>query len=170
MRFLLFILFTMISLGALEINFTSFQGDFKQTITDEKGKSLIYSGKVKLKDNQRALWAYKKPIVKEVYFIEETVSIVESDLEQVIIKTLRDELDLAHIVKNANKIDNTHYEAESYSKKYLLTVKDKKIVKIEYKDEFENSSMIEFSHIILNEKIDDKVFSFIIPEEFDVIR
>jgi outer membrane lipoprotein carrier protein len=57
-----------------------------------------------------------------------------------------------------------------YDVKYNLFTKDNKINKIEYKDALENSVTITFSNVKQNTQIDDDLFKFLPPENYDIIR
>ncbi len=49
-------------------NINSFQANFKQTITNEKDKSLVYTGKIVASKPQNALWSYTDPIKKRCLY------------------------------------------------------------------------------------------------------
>ena len=68
------IIFTMAISSALDIN--SFEADFNQVITDDKGKKLSYSGHIVASKPQYALWSYKEPVKKDVYITPRYVTVL----------------------------------------------------------------------------------------------
>ena len=151
---------------------TSFAANFKQIITSKNNKNIKYSGRIylKLKKETKILWIYEKPILKKVYIINKKVTIIEPELEQVIITKLDSNYNLAKILNNAKKIANNLYEAKIQNLIYKIKIKDKKIKKISFKDKLDNKNEITFYNIKQNLNLDDKLFSFNIPYDYDVIN
>lgn len=157
------------SLGGLE-NLESFEADFSQKITNEEKKTLEYKGKVFIKNNGKVLWKYETPIIKNVYVINNTVIIDEPELEQAIYSNLEENIDMIKLLKKAKKIDKNTYETKLYSTLYKITTKNEKISSLSYKDELENSILISFTNISNNRNIDDKIFNFLVPKNYDIIK
>ncbi|SFV61710.1 Outer membrane lipoprotein carrier protein LolA [hydrothermal vent metagenome] len=151
-------------------NIQSFEADFKQNIVDDKNKVIAYYGHIKAMQPQYALWTYKKPIEKQVYIIENQAIIIEPELEQVIIKKIGDNLDFFQLIKHAQKLDKERYLANYNNTTFIIKIKGNKIISISYKDELDNKVTIDFTHQIVNKKIDKREFSPSIPDEYDVIK
>ena len=167
--FLLLIFFTL-SLFANFIELHSFSANFKQTITDDQNKTLIYTGSLQAKEPQSALWLYKTPIQKSIYIKENRVVIIEPELEQVIVKFIPTNFDFFHMIQNAKKIKKDTYMAMLDNKAYTIVL-DKGIVKeLLYSDDFGNKIQILFSHQIQNKTIKNSLFNPIIPSDYDVIQ
>jgi outer membrane lipoprotein carrier protein len=122
----------------------SYQASFTQSIVNNSNKEILYNGSIYIKQPSNALWKYIDPIEKNVYILANKVIIVEPDLEQVIISTLKEEINILNLLKNSSKISKTKYEANVYDKKYILTIKNGQLTQINYKDEIENKVTIYF--------------------------
>ncbi len=166
--FTLLILFTQIFAYIDSIN--SFEADFTQSVTDEKKKVLSYSGHIIASKPQNALWKYNTPVKKEIYINAFNVTVIEPEIEQVIIRKLESNFDLFNMIKNAKQIDKNTYKAFYKDSEFIITTKNDMIESISYLDEFENSVKIVFTHQKQNEVIDPEVFMPKIPIDFDVIR
>lgn len=149
---------------------TTFEADFKQTIKDNKDKILSYEGHLIAAKPQNALWKYETPIQKHVYLLNNHVTIIEPEIEQVIIKKVRSSLDFFQILHHAKQKDAEHYLAHFEGNEYTFEVKEKLLKAISYKDEFDNLVRIEFSNQKQNNVIDDRLFRANIPDNFDIIE
>lgn len=148
----------------------SFEADFTQSITDEKNKVLNYKGHVLALKPQNAVWNYTFPVKKDVYINKYNVTIVEPEIEQVIIKRIESSFSFFNMIKNAKKIADNTYQAYYKNSKFVI-VKDKgSIQSISYLDEFENSVKITFKNQIVNKKIDTKLFTPKFSLDFDIIK
>ncbi len=151
-------------------NLTTFQANFIQTITDEKNKILIYSGSVLASKPQNVLWHYKEPVDKLVYINAYSVSIVEPEIEQVIIKNLDTNFDFFNMIKNAKKIALDIYFVKFKNVEFYIKTKDNLLYSISYIDEFENAVKIIFSNQLYNQEISEKRYIPSFDLDFDVIR
>lgn len=151
-------------------NINSFKADFIQSVTDDNNSTLSYKGNVIAKKPQNALWSYIKPIKKNVYIDESSVTIVEPEIEQVIIKRIESNFDFFMMIKNAIKINNNTYEASYKDAKFIITTRDDLIKSISYKDEFDNKVNILFKNQKQNIDVEDKLFIPNYPLNFDIIR
>ena len=156
----------MASLGDI----VSFQADFTQSVTDDKKKVLTYSGSVLAAKPQNALWRYSKPVNKDVYINSRRVTIIEPEIEQVIIKRIESNFDFFNMIKNAKKIEKNIYLAIYKNSEFRITTKDELIKSISYIDEFENSVEVLFDNQKQNDKINEELFIPNIPLEFDIVR
>ena len=158
------------NLSASINNIDSFEADFTQSITDEKNKVLTYSGHLIASKPQNALWRYDRPVQKDVYINSFQVTIVEPEIEQVIIRKIESSFNLFNMLKNTKQIDENTYEASYKNLTFKIIKKDDSIESISYIDEFENSVKIVFKNQVSNKKIEEKVFTPRYPLEFDIIR
>jgi len=170
MKSFLLLIFLTLSLFANFIELHSFSADFKQTITDDQNKKLIYTGSLQAKEPQSALWLYKTPVQKSIYIKENRVVIIEPELEQAIIKHIPANFDFFHMIQNAKKVKKDTYMAMIDNKTYTIIL-DKGIVKeLLYADDFGNKIQILFLHQSQNKAIKSSIFNPIIPSEYDVIQ
>jgi outer membrane lipoprotein carrier protein len=148
----------------------SFHADFSQAVTDDKNTTIQYSGKIWAQKPQEALWRYITPIQKDVYINEFNMTIVEPEIEQVIIKNIQAKIDFFQMIKNAKKIDPTRYEAYYNNVRFMIEMNEKVIQSISYQDDFDNTVIISFTKQKQNTKIDKEIFEAKYPLDFDVIR
>jgi len=168
-KILLSLVISTLAFASLD-DITSFQADFTQSVTDEKNKVLKYSGNVVASKPQNAIWRYQEPINKDVYINSNAITIIEPDLEQVIIKHIKSNFDFFNMIKNAKKIEKDKYITYYRNSKFIITTNDSLIQDISYVDEFENKVKITFEKQEQNGKIDPTIFKPFIPNEYDIIR
>ena len=167
----LFILLLSFSFGFASFdNIDSFEAEFIQSVTDDKNKTLTYEGYISASKPQNALWRYKEPIQKDVFINSHQITIVEPEIEQVIIRNINSTLDFFNMIKNAKELKKGVYEASFENKIFTITTKEKIIDSISYIDEFENRVKILFLNQIQNKEINKEIFRPKYPLEFDVIR
>lgn len=163
-------LLTCTAIFANPFDFKTISSDFSQTITNEENSKIVYTGRFYATTDAKALWIYKTPLEKRIYFSKNQVVIIEPELEQAIITNLNDTPNLTEILKSAKKIDKNIYEASYSDTKYTILVKGGYINTISYKDQLENSVVIELSNQTTNIFLDVLLFAPTIPDNFDVIR
>lgn len=165
----LLISFTLCFASLDEIN--SFEADFTQSVTDENNKVLNYSGSIAAAKPQNVMWDYIKPIKKNVYINTESVTIIEPEIEQVIIRQIESNFNFFNMIKNAKKVkENTfvaHYKESIFT---ITTTKESYIKSISYIDEFENKVVIVFDKQKQNETVNSDLFIPKIPSDFDIIE
>jgi outer membrane lipoprotein carrier protein len=167
----LLLLILSVSLASASLNnITSFKADFIQTITDDKQKVLKYEGSIVASKPQNALWKYRVPVEKDVYINAHNVTIIEPEIEQVIIKEIESNFDFFKMIHNAKKIDKNHLIAHYKDTAFTIELDNEKLLSISYIDEFENDVKIIFSHQIENKSYNISTFTPNIPLEFDIIR
>lgn len=169
------IIFTLILLSSATASFNAeniktFKANFIQTVTNESGKSIEYKGEVYIKNSGKVLWKYFEPIIKNVYLVDDMVVVDEPELEQAIYSRLEKSIDILKLIKDAIKVDENLYESDLYERKYLIGVKDQKISTLSYKDELENKVLIKFENIVQNSSLEDEIFHFIAPAQYDIIE
>ena len=151
------------------IDIKSFEADFSQVISDENNKKLHYSGSIKALKPQYALWKYKKPIEKSIYMSPENITIIEPEIEQVIIRNISSDFDFFQMIKKAKMISTDTYITYLKEVKYTIIVEKNLIQSISYKDEFGNKIIISFKNQLQNKKIFKKIFKPSIPKDYDII-
>ena len=151
-------------------NIHSFEADFTQSVTDDKNTSLNYNGYIAAQKPQNAVWNYKEPVKKDVFINQHSITIIEPEIEQVIIRKIQSNFDFFMMIKNAVKIGTDTYKAHYKKANFTIKMQNDLIKSISYKDEFENDVLISFEKQKQNNTINEKIFMPIIPIEFDIIR
>jgi len=169
MKHLITFLFTCSILIAGVFDFDTISSKFKQTISNEENSKIVYEGNFYATTKFKALWIYKSPIEKKIYFSQNQVIIVEPELEQVIVTNLQNVPNLAEILKNSKKIDNNRYIASYADIDYVIMVKNNQISTINYEDKLENRVLIELFNQSTNTFLDDSLFKAVIPDGFDIV-
>jgi len=167
---LLFIILITSILNASIDNIKSFEADFTQNIKDEKDKILKYTGHVYASKPQLAKWEYITPVEKSIFISPFTITIVEPEIEQVIIRKIKSNFNFFQLIKNAKEIKKNIYEASYKNTIFTITKENKFIKSITYIDEFENKVTILFSNQKQNHDINLEVFTPKYPLEYDIIR
>ncbi len=170
MRILFIALFVLSPLFAISENTDTMKADFVQTITDDKNSTITYKGNMFAKRPNMALWHYKEPVEKSVYITAESVTIVEPELEQAIIKRLGNSIDILAILSSAKRDTKNSYSVFYDNKRYDVLMQDKMIKSISYTDAFDNIVKIVFTAQQINKNIDDSRFRADIPADFDIIK
>ena len=170
MKFLLSFFFLYVSLFADLKTLCSFEADFLQTITDDKGVTLTYEGSIRALKPRQALWVYTKPVEKRVYIKNAQVIVVEPEIEQVLVRDLEDDFDFFTVLESAKKIDQSNYLAEYEEQKIAIKVNDGLIVSLRYKDKFENDVNIVFMNQAQNRELSSTLFDPSYPSDYDVIK
>mgnify|MGYP001765763803 CR=1 FL=1 len=170
MRFFLAALLASASLFAAPKDLNSFNAKFVQTITDDSGKTIRYSGELWAAKPQNALWVYQKPIRKSVYVNAQKVTVIEPAIEQVTLRTLENEIDFLSIVQKAKKVDNDTYTATVKGQTYTVTFKGELLDSIRYTDGFDNKVLIQFNTQNANKPIEPSRFKPLVPADYDIIK
>ncbi|MBR8462711.1 outer membrane lipoprotein chaperone LolA [Campylobacter sp. faydin G-105] len=152
-----------------ELNFKSLQSDFVQVVNSE-GKAISYTGIFYAKSDNTALWIYKNPTPKRIYFEKNRVIVIEDELEQAIISQLDDTPNLTQILTHAEQIQPTLYKAIYDGVDYLITLKDDLPSTIDYKDKLGNKIKITLQNTIKDALIPTKTLTPIIPQGYDIIN
>jgi len=151
-------------------NLKTFEAKFTQNITNPSGNKVSYNGLIFIKEPNKIKWQYNDPIEKFVYIKKYTVTIIEPELEQIIVTNLNKEINIINLLKTAEKISQNELRSNFNNVDYFLTLENQKLQKISYKDEIENDVVISFFDVKQDKEIDEKVFKFIIPDYYDVIQ
>jgi len=149
----------------------SFQSYFKQIITNEKKKKIIYNGNMLYSKGNIVKWNYNKPTKKEVCTNNKNLIVIDHDLEQITRYRLSKAINLPKIIKNAKFRRKQVYIAKYEDKSYTIQVdKDGKLMRIAYYDDLDNTVLIIFDKIrYSNKTINIKKLECKIPKEYDII-
>ncbi len=174
LRCILLILLLNMSLFAAFEHLNTLEGDFKQEIKTLDGEKIIYAGKIYMKKPHFVRWDYTAPTPKELYSDGKQILIFEPLLEQVTLVDIDKEmLHFSQLLRDAKKNKNGQYQATIKDVEYFLSTDKQGLPKtIQYKDEFDNQVIIEFSNCVSNHKIENKIFTFKPPSgiDLDIIR
>ena len=170
MRLVLTTLLTLTSLYGIGENTVTMKANFTQTITNDKNNTITYSGDMLAKRPNLTMWHYAKPVEKTVYITTSNVTIIEPELEQVIIKQLENSIDILAILAAATKVTENQYNAYYHDKEYKINLENSEIKTISYHDAFDNLVVITFTTRKVNAPIEDALFYPSIPRDFDIIR
>jgi outer membrane lipoprotein carrier protein len=169
MRLLFFSLLLFSQLFAFFEDTRTFSASFRQSITDDHNKTIVYSGKILTKRPDMALWIYSTPVEKKIYMQKHTVIVVEPELEQAIIKKIGNNLDLFAIFSKAKSLGDEFYLANYMDMDFKIKMDGDTIESISYRDDFENSVEVIFEDQKTNIELEDNMFKADIPNDYDVI-
>ncbi len=169
MKILLFLSMFFLSLQANIFSFKTLSSSFIQTITNDENSTITYTGNFYATSKQMAIWIYKTPIAKKVYFIKNKVVIIEPELEQAIITTLKQSPNFATIIKRAKKISKNKYTTKYEDTNYYIYTKNGEISSIKYSDKLENKVVIKLNNLEKNIILDDALFKVNIPKDYDIV-
>lgn len=147
-------------------NIDSIEADFTQNLNDGQN-NINYSGKLFARADGMVFWSYEKPFRKDIYANKNEVIIFEPELNQAIISR-KMKIDFVGILNSIQERDNQLISVVN-DVEYIIGLKDGKPTSIFYKDELDNEIKIELKNVVLDKKIDDKIFKFAIPKGVDVI-
>lgn len=165
----LLVLFNLSFATLIEIN--SFQADFKQTVTDDKGAKLLYSGRVMAMNPQYARWEYFSPVNKSIYVAENKIILIEPEIEQAIVRNASYNFNFFKILKSAKQVTKNSFSTFIEENEYLIKTNEKDMIaSISYKDEFDNGVEIIFQNQTQNANLSKSDFAPLIPKNYDVIE
>ncbi|MFZ5374301.1 MAG: LolA-like outer membrane lipoprotein chaperone [Campylobacterota bacterium] len=170
MRRFLIALSASLSLFAAPKDLSSFNAKFIQTITDDNGKTIRYSGELWAAKPQNALWVYHKPIQKSVYVNGQKVTVIEPAIEQATLRTLDNEIDFLSIVQKAKPLGEGRYSATVKGQTYTVIFKNDILSSISYTDGFDNKIVITFNDQNQNRAIEPSRFKPLVPADYDILK
>jgi len=171
-----------------EINFPlNFTSNFHQSITNDKGKVINYTGTVTFKNLEQVLahpsgqskaytrslfkWSYQSPTLKEVCTDGIQLIVIDHDLEQVSHYTIDDGVNLKEIAKVAQKVSANNYKAVYKEIEYLITLNNEEALEqIVYVDNLDNKVKILFQNMQYNTTVEEKALVCTPPQEYDLIE
>ena len=165
---------TLISLAAScvfafagEIEFDTLSANFSQTVQSDDAK-ISYGGDFSA-TKENAVWHYKTPTIKNIFFSFTKVVVIEPELEQAIITNIKETPNLTAILANAKPNKNGVYEASFDDVKYLIELKGDLPSKISYTDKMDNKVVINLSNVRKNAPVNEAIFKPAIPKNYDII-
>ncbi|NPA61571.1 MAG: hypothetical protein GXO06_04750 [Epsilonproteobacteria bacterium] len=167
MKILQILIITAIFLSAELKLPTNFITEFNQTITNDKGKTIEYSGKLYFKqdiniylddlNSSREIrsrlfkWEYKRPTEKEVCSDGVELIVIDHELEQITRYLIDDGLDLERVLRVAKPITRRDYKATYRDIEYLITLDgEDRLERIFYVDSLDNRVKILFKGMKYN--------------------
>ena len=169
----------------------SAQGSFSQKVIDQNGKLVQeVSGIFSFKKPNFFRWKYTEPFESQIISDGELLYLYDPDLKQVVISSL-DKLggispamllvsgDIHNLFK-LNYLKNIESrdwfqaipkdKSKSTFKSVLINFEAEKIKEMRVLDNFEQTTIIVFKSLVVNNKINDEFFLFNTPENVDVIK
>ena len=131
----------------------SFNAKFKQTVTTDKRKKIIYNGNLLFSSPNSFKWEYKSPTEKEVCTDGVELLVVDHDLEQVSAYIIDKGLDLNKILQKAKPHHDRVYVAKYNNRNYTIALDNKdRLYSIAYRDDLDNIVSILFLNMQYNAK------------------
>ena len=149
------------------IEFNTLSANFSQTVQSDDAK-ISYGGDFSA-TKENAVWHYKTPTIKNIFFSFTKVVVIEPELEQAIITNIKETPNLTAILANAKPNKNGVYEASFDDVKYLIELKGDLPSKISYTDKMDNKVVINLSNVRKNAPVNDAIFKPAIPKNYDII-
>ena len=187
------------SINAKELNvfprligkMNSAQGNFSQKVIDKNG-TLVQedSGIFTFKKPNFFRWIYQKPFESQIVSDGELLYLYDPDLKQVVISSLKKlggvspamllvsgdisnlfELNYLENIESKNWFEAIPKDkSRTTFKSVLINFEAEKINEMRVIDNFDRTTIIVFSSLVVNNKIDDEYFLFNTPENVDVIK
>ena len=187
------------SINAKELNvfprligkMNSAQGNFSQKVIDKNG-TLVQedSGIFSFKKPNFFRWIYQKPFESQIVSDGELLYLYDPDLKQVVISSLKKlggvspamllvsgdisnsfELNYLENIESKNWFEAIPKDkSRTTFKSVLINFEADKINEMRVIDNFDRTTIIVFSSLVVNNKIDDEYFLFNTPENVDVIK
>ncbi len=153
------------------LNIQTLESNFKQSITNDQNAKIVYTGKMyATQAKNKALWEYNSPIVKKIYYKGGKLVIIEPELEQVIYAKLDKVPNVLKLIKSAKKVADDTLQTRFNGITYNILIEGNKIINITYIDEMQNSVAIEFSNEKINRFLNESIFSYTIPADYDILE
>jgi outer membrane lipoprotein carrier protein len=166
------------------------KGKFKQTVLDKNGRKLQeVSGLMQLQRPGKFRWDYKTPYVQLIVGDGHKVWMYDPELNQVTVRTLDKllgsspaallagnlEVEKIFDLKDVGKQDDLEWVQATPKDKdggfdhVLLGFRDDQLAEMELHDNFNQTTVIEFTELERNPKISPKAFHFVPPAGADVV-
>jgi outer membrane lipoprotein carrier protein len=179
-------------LSALLRPIESMSANFTQQLFDADDSELeLFEGVFKLAKPGKMLWHIKQPMEQKLVSDGEVLWIYDPDLEQVVIESFADKIKSTPIALFNGQVANldsrytiTQQHTERSTEIFTLSPKDTSSLfsriditfvdsvpqSIAVIDTFEQRTLIVFDKLSVNPLFDPSIFSFIIPNQVDVIN
>ena len=149
------------------IEFDTLSANFLQTVQSDDAK-ISYSGDFSA-TKEHAVWHYKSPAIKNIFFSFTKVVVIEPELEQAIVTNIKETPNLTAILASAKPNKNGIYEASFDDVKYYIELKNEIVSSIKYTDKLGNDVQISFSNVRKNAPVNEAIFKPAIPKNYDII-
>jgi len=149
------------------IEFDTLSANFSQTVQSDDAK-ISYSGDFSA-TKEHAVWHYKSPAIKNIFFSLTKVVVIEPELEQAIVTNIKETPNLTAILASAKPNKNGIYEASFDDVKYYIELKNEIVSSIKYTDKLGNDVQISFSNVRKNAPVNEAIFKPVIPKSYDII-
>lgn len=149
------------------LEFKTLQADFHQNVKSENAK-ISYDGNF-IATNRLAYWHYETPAVKEIYFSQKEVIVIEQELEQAIITKINNTPNIHEILNNAKAAKDGDFIANFDGTDYFIKLENELIKTITYKDKLDNEVEISFKNVKKDIKVNENLLQPKIPNGFDII-
>lgn len=169
---------------------TSMRALFHQTVLDSKGRKVQeVNGSMQLQRPGKFHWDYYKPYLQLIVGDGEKVWLYDPELNQVSVRTLDKalgsspaallagdkEIEKTFVLKNEGLQDGLEWvsatpkNTESGFEHVLLGFKESQLQEMELHDNFGHITVIEFSKLERNPKLEPQSFHFVPPAGADVV-
>lgn len=166
------------------------KAQFTQTVQDRNGKQIqTASGTMQFSRPGKFRWEYAKPYPQLIVGDGSRVWMYDADLNQVTVRKLdqalgntpaallagNNAIEQNFTLAEAGKIDGLEWvEAtpkgkESSFERIRLAFRDATLEAMELRDHFGQTTLIRFAGLVLNPKLDPKLFTFEPPQGADVV-
>ncbi|MFH1493315.1 MAG: outer membrane lipoprotein chaperone LolA [Pseudomonadota bacterium] len=171
-------------------NSRTVKSQFTQTVLDRSGKQIqAASGEMQFSRPGKFRWEYNKPYPQLIVGDGVKVWMYDADLNQVTVRKLdqalgntpaallagNNAIEQNFTLAEAGKIDGLEWvEAtpkgkESSFERIRLAFRDATLEAMELRDHFGQTTLIRFAGLVLNPKLDPKLFTFAPPQGADVV-
>ena len=149
----------------------SFRAAFRQTVTNDEKRQIVYLGKVDFSSPDHFKWYYTSPTQKEVCSDGKNLLVVDHDLEQVSGYRMDEGLDLSSILSHAKPHRKSVYIAKYQDRYYTIQVNSRmELSRIAYRDNLDNNVLIVFSRMKYGKKrISEREMKCTYPKHYDRI-
>lgn len=176
------------NLQALLSPIKTMQADFKQTTTAKTAEFIVTAeGLAKIERPGKFYWQVDKPGKQIIIINDGTLWLYDVDLQQVTIKKMTANAvalnpasllsgTLAELLKNNIVEQNADTftlkpKTNSGSTKWIkILFTGKMLTGLQFENQLEQLTTIEFTHIMINQPISDRVFNLKIPKGTDIVK
>ncbi|MRJ03097.1 MAG: outer membrane lipoprotein chaperone LolA [Epsilonproteobacteria bacterium] len=156
--------------GGRGLDVRTFSSDFVQKVRNDQNRTIEYRGTVYFQAPNLTHWIYREPIEKEILFDGRRLIMVEPQLEQVTITSLKREENILALLQRAREVEPGIYHLELNGKEFQIeTGKGGKIERILYRDDLGNDVEITFLNPKQNGELSPSLFQIEIPPSYDRI-
>jgi outer membrane lipoprotein carrier protein len=166
------------------------KAQFKQTVLDRKGQKVQeVNGVMQLQRPGKFRWDYQKPYVQLIVGDGQKIWLYDPDLAQVTVRALdktlgsspaallagSQDIDKVFVLKDVGRQDELEWvqatpkEKDGSFEYVLMGFKGDQLAEMELHDNFGQTTVIEFSQVERNLRLDPKNFQFVPPAGVDVV-